>query len=93
MRYKPLIWLAYALIYQLGGLKPFGYHLANLLIHGCNAVLVFMVIRQLLEAANPAQSAGERPAQATLPAACGALLWAINPLRVEPVARVTDLTF
>ena len=44
MRYKPLTWLAYALIYQLGGLKPFGYHLANLLIHGCNTVLGFMVM-------------------------------------------------
>ena len=93
MRYKPLTWLTYALVYQLGGLKPFGYHLANLLIHCCNSVLVFVVIRRLLAASTPGQSADEGLAQATLPAAGGALLWAINPLRVEPVARVTDLTF
>jgi protein O-mannosyl-transferase len=93
MRYKPLTWLTYALIYQLGGLKPFGYHLANLLIHCFNTVLAFGVIRLLLAAGSPAQRADDRLAQATLPAAGGALLWAINPLRVEPVARVTDLTF
>ena len=93
MRYKPLTWLTYALIYQLGGLKPLGYHLANLLIHCCNTVLVFGVIRRLLAAGTPGESADERLAQATFPAAGGALLWAINPLRVEPVARVTDLTF
>lgn len=93
MRYKPLTWLSYALIHQVGGLNPFGYHLANLLLHCFNAVLVFVVIRRLLAAGTPAQRADERLAQSTLPAAGGALLWAINPLRVEPVARVTDLTF
>jgi protein O-mannosyl-transferase len=93
MRYKPLTWLAYALIYQVSGLKPLGYHLANLLIHCFNVVLVFSVIRRLLVAGSVAESADERLAQATFSAAGGALLWALNPLRVEPVARVTDLTF
>ncbi len=93
MRYKPLTWMAYALIYKVGGLKPLGYHLANLLLHCFNTVLVFGVIRRLLAAGPPLARADERLAQATLPAAGGALLWAVNPLRVEPVARVTDLTF
>ena len=93
MRYKPLTWLTYALVYQLGGLRPLGYHLANLLIHCCNTVLLFGVIRRLLAAGNPGENADARLARATFPAAGGALLWAINPLRVEPVARVTDLTF
>jgi len=93
LRYKPLTWLTYALIYQVGGLKPFGYHLANLLLHCGNTVLVFLVIRRLLAAAAQDQRLEGPWAQATLPAAAAALLWAINPLRVEPVARVTDLTF
>src|SRR5512135_2256868 len=38
MRYKPLTWLLYALIYQVSGLKPLGYHFVNLVIHGFNAV-------------------------------------------------------
>jgi hypothetical protein len=50
LRCKPLNWLTYALLYQIGGLKPFGYHLANLPIHCFNTVLVFGVIRWLLAA-------------------------------------------
>ena len=86
MRYKPLTWLAYAILYQFFGLNPQPYHLANLVLHGCNAVLVFLVVRRLLGAAAPLASTD-------WPAAAAALLWALNPLRVEPVARVTDLTF
>ena len=48
MRYKPLTWLTYALVYQVGGLKPLGYHLVNLLLHCFNTVLVFVVLRRLL---------------------------------------------
>jgi len=93
LRYKPLTWLTYALIYQVGGLHPFGYHLANLLLHCFNTVLAFLVVRRLLAAGIAAQQANEALAEATLPAAAGVLFWTLNPLRVEPVARVTDLTF
>ena len=93
VRYKPLTWLSYGLIYELNGLDPFGYHLASLLLHCSNAVLMFAVIRRLLAlAASPGQI-GETQPEVNLPAALGALLWAVNPLRVEPVARVTDLTY
>ena len=67
MRYKPLTWLAYALIYQVDGLKPFGYHLANLLLHCLNAVLVFAVIRRLLVAGDSGQEADERLARPPSP--------------------------
>jgi tetratricopeptide (TPR) repeat protein len=93
MRYKPLTWLAYALIYRAGGLAPAGYHFANLLLHCFNAVLVLLVVRRLLAAGTQGRPIDEALAQATFPAGIAALLWAINPLRVEPVARVTDLTF
>ena len=88
MRYKPLTWLCYALIYHWCGLNPFGYHLVNVLLHCVNSVLVFEVLRRLLAA-----GARRSPEEMTLPAAAGALLWAIHPLRVEPVAWVTDLSY
>ena len=34
LRYEPLHWLSYALIHQFNGLKPLGYHAANLLCRG-----------------------------------------------------------
>lgn len=41
-RYLPL--LSFALNYTVGGLKPFGYHLINNLIHVINAFLVYCLI-------------------------------------------------
>lgn len=92
MRYKPLTWLSYALVHQVGGLNPFGYHLLNLMLHCGNAVLVFAVIRQLL-ATRGVRTGGAARETTLLPAALGAAFWALHPLRVEPVARVTDLTY
>ena len=93
MRYKPLTWLIYALVHQCCGLSPFAYHLVNLVFHGLNAVLVFVIIRRLLALSGPAGDVAGPLQRATLPAALGALLWACHPLRVEPVARITDLTY
>ncbi|MGO8925442.1 MAG: hypothetical protein ACLQU3_00760 [Limisphaerales bacterium] len=93
MRYKPLTWLVYALVHECCGLSPFAYHLVNLVFHGLNAVLVFVIIRRLLALSGTAEGVAGRLQRATLPAALGALLWACHPLRVEPVARITDLTY
>jgi protein O-mannosyl-transferase len=93
MRYKPLTWLTYALVYQCCGLNPFAYHLVNLVFHCLNAVLVFVIIRRLLALSSPAEGVARGLSKATFPAALGALLWACHPLRVEPVARITDLTY
>src|SRR5689334_6841911 len=35
-RYQPLTWLSWCLVHQFFQLDPFGYHLANLLLHACN---------------------------------------------------------
>ena len=91
MRYKPLSWLAWALIHGGSGLQPAAYHLFNVLLHGANAVLVFLLIRRLL--AKPAGLSPARPGQVILCAALGALLWAVHPLRVEPVAWVTGMPY
>ena len=93
MRYKPLNWLAWAVIYEVQGLRPFGFHLANLVLHGANAVLLFLVLRRML---GLAEVSGVRRCGAVavnVAGAMGALLWAWNPLRVEPVAWVTGLPY
>ena len=38
--YRPLVIFSYALNYFVSGLKPFNYHLFNLLLHLINSVLV-----------------------------------------------------
>ena len=97
IRYKPLSWLAWALVHEVFGLNPFGYHLANVLLHCANAVLVFLLIRRLLLLSRTtAPSVGDphyADSSVELPAALGALLWAVHPLRVEPIAWVTGLPY
>src|SRR5262249_19183481 len=58
IRYKPLIYLVYALIYQVSGPHAFGYHLVSLIIHSLNVVLVFILLPRFLSG-NSAQPKDE----------------------------------
>jgi tetratricopeptide (TPR) repeat protein len=94
IRYKPLSWLAWAMVHEVFGLNPFGYHLANVLLHCGNAVLVFLLIRRLIQCGvRNAECGVAGTAYLDACAALGALLWAVHPLRVEPVAWVTGLPY
>ncbi|MFT4688063.1 MAG: Tfp pilus assembly protein PilF [Limisphaerales bacterium] len=91
IRYKAFSWLAWAVVYDLFGLNPFGYHLANVFLHTMNAWLVFFV---LVRMGGLLPGAADRSTNPVLVAAgLGALLWAVHPLRVEPVAWVTGLPY
>jgi hypothetical protein len=83
--FQPLTWLSWALDYTLFGMDPRGYHLTNLVLHTANALLVWLVLREILEARAP----GSERVRARV-AAVGALLFAIHPLRVESVAWATE---
>ena len=82
----PLSWLTLGVNYALDGMKPRGYHLGNLLLHGANATLFYWTARRLLTAAGAA--AGEL--SLTAGAAFAALLFAVHPLRVESVVWITE---
>jgi hypothetical protein len=88
-QYRPLTWMTYGADYVLWGLKPRGYHLTNLLLHIANALLVYRVARRLLEHAGRELMPSGGPSGLTLAAGTAALLFAIHPLRVEPVAWVS----
>lgn len=94
IRYKPLSWLAWALVHEVFGLNPFGFHLANVVLHCANTVLLFFLLRRLLKCGmRNAECEMESPAWLEVCAALGTLLWAVHPLRVEPVAWVTGLPY
>ncbi len=92
-RYLPLTWLGWAINYDLGALDPFGYHLGNLLLHAANAGLVFLVIRKLFLPGGREEWTPARKNYLNLCAALGAALWAVHPLRAEPVVWVTDRVY
>ena len=89
--YIPVTWLSLSANYVAGGMHPRGYHLVNLLLHGANAVLLFLVARRLLAAARDAGSQHRRGETALAwGAAAAALVFALHPLRVESVAWITE---
>jgi len=45
--WHPLTWLSHALDYQLFGMNAAGPHLISVLLHGLNAVLLFLVLQSL----------------------------------------------
>jgi hypothetical protein len=81
-RYNPLAWFSWAVNYQLGGLNPWGYHATNVVLHGCNTVLLFWLLKRLCVLRVPDAGA----VVLVVVPAMGALLWALHPLRVEGVA-------
>jgi hypothetical protein len=84
IRYKPLSWLGWAIVHAVFGLNPFGFHLANVLLHSLNAGLLFGVLQKLLD-----DSGRSGPGICAI----GALFWALHPLRVEPVTWVTGMPY
>jgi protein O-mannosyl-transferase len=82
--YVPVTWLSFALDYELGGLRPAGYHLTNVLLHAVNAGLVYALALRLLGCATAWTTHARR-----VGAVVTALVWALHPLRVESVSWVT----
>jgi protein O-mannosyl-transferase len=76
MNWHPLTLISFLVDYQLFGLKPWGYHLTNLLLHLANTLLLFRCLRVLTGAVGRS--------------ACVAALFALHPLHVESVAWVAD---
>ncbi|MFM7141049.1 MAG: hypothetical protein ACKO2K_03930, partial [Alphaproteobacteria bacterium] len=74
--WHPLTWASLMLDAQFHGLSPGGFHLSNLLLHGANATLLFLLL---------ARVAGSLPV-----AAAGAIAWAVHPLRTESVAWISE---
>ncbi len=92
--YQPLSWMTLGFDYLWtqtlfgDGLKPFGYHLTNNLLHAGSAVLVYLLARRLLDRAG--RNAGQRAGSLDAAAALAALLFAVHPLRAESVAWATE---
>jgi len=74
--WHPVTWLSYILNIQLYGMKPGGHHMANVLIHIINALLLFAVFHKATGA----------PWKSTFVA----LMFAIHPINVESVAWVSE---
>jgi protein O-mannosyl-transferase len=74
--WHPLTWFSHILDWQLYGPNAGGHHITNLIFHIANALLLFIVLRQMTSA--------------LWPSAFAAALFALHPLHVESVAWVSE---
>jgi Flp pilus assembly protein TadD len=72
----PLTWLSLQLDAQLYGIRPWGFHLTNVLLHTASVLLLFGVLRRMTGCIGRS--------------AIVAGLFAVHPLRVESVAWVAE---
>jgi Flp pilus assembly protein TadD len=79
--YRPLALFTFSLNHAVHGLKPLGYHVVNVLLHGLASVLVWMLASQLL------MRMGDVPS-ARVASTVGGLLFAVHPIHVEAYASV-----
>ena len=81
--YRPIVTLTYFLDYSLWGLKPFGYHLTNILLHSANVVLVYLFALSLFPLNKGGQGVVRWIAFLT------ALLFSIHPIQAEAVNAIS----
>ncbi len=74
--WHPLTWLSHMIDAQCFGMWAGGHHAVNVLIHGANTAVLFLVLRALTGA--------------TLRSAFVALLFAVHPVNVESVAWISE---
>ena len=79
---RPLLNASFALNWAVSGSSPWSYHLANLAIHLGSALLLFGIVRRVLE--------GRGLPHARSSALAVALLWCVHPLNTESVTYVVQ---
>ncbi len=92
--YRPMMHLTYMAAYYLFGLRPWGFHLVNIVLHALNTVLVFYTALYLFSARK--DDVAEATPSGYLAPFIAAAVFALHPLNTEAVcwiASVPELTF
>jgi len=91
--YRPLMHLIFMFNYYVFGLRPWGFHLVNILFHAGVSILVFVIISRLLRASLISSQEDEKGFIGALlsPPFLGAVLFATHPIHTEAVAWVAGI--
>ena len=77
--FRPVTFASWALDWAIQGARPFGYHLVNVLLHAVVALLLYCLLRKLLE----------KDPRVTSVAFAAALLFAVHAIHTEAVAWIS----
>lgn len=80
---RPLVNASFALNYWLAGLDPSAFKLTNIALHALNGLLLFFLLRRLLEVLG----FGSR---AAMPALFASMVWLAHPLQVSTVLYIVQ---
>ncbi len=87
--YRPIQNLSFMADYFFWNTNTFGFHLTNLLLHALSAVMLYFLVKRLLQAARDAAWSGTvRTSSADL-AFFVALLWAVHPVHSAAVDYIS----
>ncbi|MEK6759130.1 MAG: tetratricopeptide repeat protein [Deltaproteobacteria bacterium] len=84
--YRPIMFVVYMAEYAMFGISPWGWHLTNVLLHGINGMMVFLVISRLL--AMREDGAGLSSPAVYLAPLVGAAVFVTLPVNAEVVSWV-----
>lgn len=79
--YRPIVTISYLVDYVIWGLRPFGYHLTNLLLHILTAITVYFLLKVVVG------DTYMRPLRNYI-AFWGAMLFAVFPINTEAVNAI-----
>lgn len=91
--WQPVSWMILSAQWQIGGLTPRTFHLTSIGLHVMNCLLLYYLMVRLLgfrQARNEMDRRETHDSSVRLGAAAATLLFAIHPLRVEPVVWISS---
>ncbi len=86
---RPLVNLTFALNYHFGQFDPWGYHVVDIFLHACCALMIWAIMRRTLRLES---FHGKFDQVAGFLSFAVALVWAVHPLDTETVIYVTQRT-
>jgi len=84
--WMPLTWISFMIDHSLFGMGSWGaFHAHSILLHGLNAVLVYLLLRRIV-----GFTAGGRARPLDFICAVAAMIWACHPLRCESAVFIAS---
>lgn len=85
---RPVTYFTFSLNHLVNGFDPKGFHVVNILIHTANALLLYLLVRQLLVPAARDMNHGFPASSITFVSFFSAMIFAVHPLQTQAVTYI-----